>query len=199
MPSYPKPINQLIESLTFLPGIGPKTAERLAFHIVTMEGNKIGNLIGALENAKDNIFSCSICNNLTDQDPCNICSDDARNSEFICVVQDPKDIVALEKVQDFKGKYHVLQGVISPMEGIGPDELNIKQLINRIKDEDIKELVVATDPTVEGEATAMYLTKLVKPLGVKITRLGSGLPMGGDLEYADEMTLQQAFEGRKEL
>ncbi|OWZ83628.1 recombination mediator RecR [Natranaerobius trueperi] len=199
MSSYPKPINQLIESLSYLPGIGPKTAERLAFYIITMSGNKVDHLITALQNAKNKVFNCSVCNNLTDRDPCLICQDERRESGLICVVQDPKDVIAIEKVRDFQGRYHVLQGVISPMEGIGPDDLNMKELLERINSENIKEILIATDPTVEGEATAMYLTKLVKPMGVKVTRLAYGLPMGGDLEYADEMTLQQAFEGRKEM
>lgn len=199
MSAYPKPVSQLIETLTYLPGIGPKTAERLAFFIISMPNNKINHIMSALKNARDNVFTCGTCNNITDRDPCSICSDSARNQQMVCVVQDARDVVAIEKVQGYNGKYHVLQGTISPMDGVGPEELNIKQLINRINEEDIEELVVATDPTVEGEATAMYLNKLVKPMGVKITRLAYGLPMGGDLEYADEMTLQQAFEGRKEL
>ena len=199
MPSYPKPVNQLIETLTYLPGIGPKTAERLAFYIISMPENKLNHIMKALKDAKENVFACSICNNITDADPCHICRDDRRNQHIVCVVEDPRDVVAIEKVQDFNGKYHVLQGTISPMDGVGPDDIKIKQLIQRIREEGITELVVATDPTVEGEATAMYLNKLVKPLDVKVTRLAYGLPMGGDLEYADEMTLQQAFEGRKEL
>ncbi|ACB83616.1 recombination mediator RecR [Natranaerobius thermophilus] len=199
MSNYPKPINRLIEALSYLPGIGPKTAERLAFHIVSMDETKVNHLITALQDSRDKVFECSTCNNLTDKDPCTICQDESRDSNLICVVQDARDVTAIEKVQDFQGKYHVLQGVISPMEGIGPDDLNLKALMDRIQGEGITELVVATDPTVEGEATAMYLNKLVKPLGVRVTRLAYGLPMGGDLEYADEMTLQQAFEGRKEL
>ncbi len=199
MARYPKPIMRLMEALSYLPGIGPKTAERLAFHIVTMPKYKLDNIIKALQVVGQDIFNCSTCNNLTDVDPCIICQDSSREPQLICVVQDPKDIVALDRLQNFKGKYHVLQGVISPMEGVGPDELGLEDLVARVQKEGVTELVVATDPTVEGEATAMYLTKLIKPLGVKITRLAYGLPMGGDLEYADEMTLQQAFEGRKEL
>jgi len=199
MARYPKPIMRLMEALSYLPGIGPKTAERLAFHIVTMPKYKLDNIIKALQVVGQDIFHCSTCNNLTDVDPCIICQDNSREPQLICVVQDPKDIVALDRLQNFKGKYHVLQGVISPMEGVGPDELGLEDLVDRVQKEGVTELVVATDPTVEGEATAMYLTKLIKPLGVKITRLAYGLPMGGDLEYADEMTLQQAFEGRKEL
>ena len=199
MSGFPKPVNRLIESLSYLPGIGPKTAERLAFHIISMDESKVNHLITALRDSQEKVFECSICNNMTDQDPCNICRDESRDNSLICVVQDAKDVAAIEKVQEFQGKYHVLQGVISPMEGVTPDDLNLKGLVERIREQGITELVVATDPTVEGEATAMYLNKLVNPLGVKVTRLAYGLPMGGDLEYADEMTLQQAFEGRKEL
>ncbi len=199
MVDYPRPIKELIEALSTLPGIGPKSAERLAFHVIKMPRKNILNLSNSLLDIKDSIFSCSICNNLTDQEPCNICRDDNRDQKIICVVQQAKDVVAMEKIGEYRGTYHVLQGAISPMDGVGPEELKITRLFERIKKQEVIELILATSPTVEGEATAMYLSKAIKSLNVNVTRLAYGLPMGGDLEYVDEMTLSKALEGRKEF
>lgn len=153
----------------------------------------------ALANAKRELTHCSVCGNITDTDPCNICQDDSRDRSLICVVQDPKDVIAMEKMKEFNGKYHVLHGAISPMDGIGPEDINVPSLLNRLKDEEVQELILATNPNVEGEATAMYISRLVKPSGIKTTRIAHGLPMGGDLEYADEVTLSKALEGRREV
>ena len=199
MVDYPRPIKRLIEAFSTLPGIGPKSAERLAFHIISMPRKNVLNLSQSLLDVKDNIFHCSVCNNLTDVDPCYVCRDERRDKKLICVVQQAKDLIALEKIGDYKGNYHVLHGAISPMDGVGPEELKIKKLIDRIKEEEVKEIILATNPTVEGEATAMYISKAAKPLNIRVTRLAYGLPMGGDLEYADEMTLSKALEGRKDF
>ncbi|UMZ75220.1 recombination mediator RecR [Natranaerofaba carboxydovora] len=199
MVDYPQPIKRLIEAFSTLPGIGPKSAERLAFHIISMPRKNVLNLSQSLLNVKDNIFHCSVCNNLTDVDPCYICRDERRDKKLICVVQQAKDLIALEKIGDYKGSYHVLHGAISPMDGVGPEELNINKLIDRIKEGEVEEIILATNPTVEGEATAMYISKAANPLNIRVTRLAYGLPMGGDLEYADEMTLSKALEGRKDF
>lgn len=196
---YAEPIAKLIEELGKLPGIGPKTAQRLAFHILNTEAGEARELAKAIINAREKVRYCSVCSNLTDTDPCFVCQDESRNRSLICVVEEPKDVVAIERTREYKGLYHVLQGAISPMEGIGPDQLKIKELLPRLQDGKVAEIIVATNPNVEGEATAMYLARLIKPLGIKITRIAHGLPVGGDLEYADEVTLSRAFEGRREL
>ncbi|SNZ02140.1 DNA replication and repair protein RecR [Terribacillus aidingensis] len=196
---YPEPISKLIDSFTKLPGIGPKTAVRLAFHVLSMKEDDVMDFAKALVNAKRELTHCSICGHITDQDPCSICQDESRDGTLICVVQDPKDVIAMEKMREFNGKYHVLHGAISPMDGIGPEDINVPSLLNRLKDEEVEELILATNPNIEGEATAMYISKLVRPSGIRTTRIAHGLPMGGDLEYADEVTLSKAMEGRREL
>lgn len=182
-----------------LPGIGPKTASRLAFFVLTMKEETVLEFAKALINAKRDLTYCSICGHITDKDPCYICEDSHRDKTTICVVQDPKDVIAMEKMKEYSGLYHVLHGSISPMEGIGPEDINIPSLLNRLKDETVKELILATNPNIEGEATAMYISRLVKPSGIKVTRIAHGLPVGGDLEYADEVTLSKALEGRREI
>lgn len=182
-----------------LPGIGPKTAQRLAFYVLTMEEDDVLDLAKALVRAKRDLNTCSVCGNITDQDPCYICSDSHRDRSVICVVQDTKDLMAMERTREFTGLYHVLHGAISPIEGIGPEELKIPELLKRLEDERVQELILATNPNIEGEATAMYLARLIKPFGLKVTRIAHGLPVGGDLEYADEVTLTKALEGRREV
>ena len=199
MRQYPKPLAKLIGELAKLPGIGYKTAQRLAFHILSLEDHEAGELALAITDAKREMKYCSVCGNLTDQDPCVICSDPSRNTDVICVVESPKDVAAMERIREFDGLYHVLHGVISPMDGIGPDDINLKSLITRLQQNDVKELIIATNPNIEGEATAMYIARLIKPAGIKVTRIAHGLPVGGDLEYADEVTLLKAMEGRREL
>lgn len=196
---YPEPISKLVDSFTKLPGIGPKTAVRLAFFVINMDDDDVMNFANALVDAKRKLTHCKICGHITDQDPCAICQDTSRDSSVICVVQDPKDVIAMEKMKEFNGRYHVLHGSISPMEGVGPEDINVPDLINRLKEEAVEELIIATNPNVEGEATAMYISRLVKPSGIKISRIAHGLPVGGDLEYADEVTLSKALEGRKDL
>jgi len=196
---YPEPIAKLIESFSRLPGIGPKTAARLAFHVLRMKEEDTIDFAKALVSVKRNLTYCSICCNITDTDPCRICSDKTRDPSVICVVQEPKDLVAMERTREFGGYYHVLHGAISPMDGVGPDDIRIKELVQRLSDERVQELILATNANIEGEATAMYLSRLVKPFGIKVTRIAHGLPVGGDLEYADEVTLSKALEGRREL
>ncbi|WP_054025910.1 recombination mediator RecR [Bacillus sp. FJAT-28004] len=196
---YPEPIAKLIDAFTRLPGIGPKTAARLAFHVLRMKEDDVIDFAKALVSVKRNLFYCSVCCNITDTDPCRICQDKSRDHSVICVVQDSKDLVAIERMKDFQGHYHVLQGAISPMEGIGPDEIRIAELLRRLSDERVQELILATNPNIEGEATAMYLSRLIKPFGIRVTRIAHGLPVGGDLEYADEVTLSKALEGRREI
>lgn len=196
---YPEPLAKLIDSFSRLPGIGPKTAGRLAFHVLRMKEDDVMEFAKALVNVKRNLHYCSICCNITDTDPCRICQDKGRDASVICVVQEPKDLVAMERTKEFNGYYHVLHGAISPMEGIGPDEIRIADLLKRLSDERVQELILATNPNIEGEATAMYLSRLVRPFGLKVTRIAHGLPVGGDLEYADEVTLTKALEGRREL
>ena len=196
---YPEPIAKLIDGFTKLPGIGPKTATRLAFFVLKMKEDDVVDLAKALVNAKRKLLFCSQCQNITDVDPCYICSDKSRDAACICVVQEPKDFIALERTKEFRGTYHVLHGAISPMEGIGPDDIRLPELLNRLKDERVQELILATNPNLEGEATAMYISRLVKPFGIRVTRIAHGLPVGGDLEYADEVTLTKALEGRREL
>ncbi|GIP36705.1 recombination mediator RecR [Paenibacillus sp. J2TS4] len=196
---YPEPLAKLIDSFSKLPGIGPKTASRLAFYILQMKEEDAIDFAKALVNVKRNLHYCSVCCNITDVDPCRICQDKSRDFSIICVVQEPKDLVAMERTREFNGYYHVLHGAISPMEGIGPDEIHIAELVKRLSDERVQEMILATNPNIEGEATAMYLSRLVKPFGIRVTRIAHGLPVGGDLEYADEVTLTKALEGRREL
>jgi recombination protein RecR len=199
MQVYTGPITRLIEEFSKLPGVGRKTAQRLAFHVINMNTNDVEALSKAIIEAKREIRYCSICCNITDTDPCSMCSNKNRDSSVICVVEDPRDVAAMERTREFRGKYHVLNGVISPMDGIGPDMIKIKELIVRLGNEDVKEIIMATNPTIEGEATAMYIARLVKPMGIKVTRIAHGLPVGGDLEYADEVTISKALEGRREI
>jgi recombination protein RecR len=196
---YPEPISRLIDAFSRLPGVGPKTAGRLAFHVLRMKEDDVLDFAKALVNVKRNLHYCSTCCNITDIDPCRICQDKNRDPATICVVQEPKDLVAMERTKEFQGYYHVLHGAISPMDGIGPDQIHIPELLKRLSDDRVQELILATNPNVEGEATAMYLSRLVKNFGLKVTRIAHGLPVGGDLEYADEVTLTKALEGRREL
>lgn len=199
MSFYAAPIAKLIDELSKLPGVGNKTAQRLAFYILNMSSEEVEQLSNSITNAKRNIKNCKICYNITDSDICSICANAKRDSSMICVVEDPKDVVAMEKTREYKGLYHVLNGAISPMEGIGPEEIRIKELLRRVADNEIKEIILATNPNIEGEATAMYISRLLKPVGIKVTRIAHGVPVGGDLEYADEVTLMKALEGRREI
>lgn len=192
------PLEVLVEKFESLPGIGHKTAQRLAYHILDMSQAEAQAFAEAITEAHEKIHYCSVCCNLTDGDLCPVCRSDTRDGSLICVVEEPKDVFALERAGEFPGRYHVLHGAISPLSGIGPDQLKIKELLARIGPE-VREVIMATNPTVEGEATAMYISRLLKPLGVRVTRLAYGIPVGGDLEYADEVTLQRALEGRREL
>ncbi len=196
---YAPPVARLIEEFEKLPGIGHKTAQRLAFHVLDLPVEKTEALAEAIRDAKLKTHYCSICSNLTETDPCNICNSAKRDHGVICVVEDPRDVVAMERIREFNGIYHVLHGVISPMEGIGPEDIKIKELLQRIREGDIREVILATNPDVEGEATAMYISKLLKPIGIRTTRIAHGIPVGGDLEYADEVTLAKALEGRREI
>lgn len=182
-----------------LPGIGTKTAQRLSFYILSLEDKEAEQLASAILTAKKEMKYCSVCGNLTDEDPCAICNDKSRKADTICVVESPKDVMAMERIREYNGLYHVLHGVISPMEGIGPEDINLMSLLKRLQANDIKELIIATNPNIEGEATAMYIARLVKPSGIKVSRIAHGIPVGGDLEYADEVTLLKAMEGRREL
>lgn len=196
---YPEPITKLIDSFMKLPGIGPKSAARLAFYVLDMKEDDVLDFAKALVDAKRNLSFCSVCGHITDKDPCYICADTSRDRRVICVVQESKDVIAMEKMRDFHGLYHVLHGTISPMDGIGPEDINIPDLLKRLQDDTIEEVILATNPNVEGEATAMYISRLLKPSGIKVTRIAHGLPVGGDLEYADEVTLSKAMEGRREV
>lgn len=196
---YAAPIAKLIEAFAKLPGIGNKTAQRLAFYLLNIPDKEAEELAYAIINAKKSVRYCDVCCNITDKDKCNICSDTKRDESIICVVEDPRDVVAMERTREFKGLYHVLHGAISPMDDIGPDDIRIKELLNRIRKGNVVEIILATNPNIEGEATAMYISKLIKPLGVKATRIAHGVPVGGDLEYADEVTLMKALEGRREI
>lgn len=193
------PLARLIEALSQLPTIGPKTAQRLAYHILRLPPQDAESLAQAILEARRGMRYCSRCWNFTDVDPCAICSNPQRSSAVICVVEDPRDVVALERTREVKGKYHVLHGAISPLDGIGPDDLKINALLARVRTEEVKEVIVATNPRAEGEATALYLAKVLKPLGVRVTRIAHGVPVGSDLEYADEVTLARALEGRRDL
>ena len=199
MDNYALPVQRLIEEFEKLPGIGRKTAQRLAFHVLNLPEEKVRNFANALVEAKAKIISCSICGNLTDTDPCRICSSTKRDHGIICVVQSPRDVVAMERVREYKGVYHVLNGLISPLDGTGPDDINIKSLIKRVAHNKVSEVILATNPNVEGEATAIYISKILKPMGVKTTRIAQGISVGGDLEYADEITLYKSLEGRREI
>lgn len=196
--AYIAPLAKLIEQFAKMPGIGSKTAARLAFFVLNLSSGEVLELSKTIKEAKENVKFCSVCKNLTDVDPCFTCCDDKRDKSIICVVESARDVIAIEKTKEFKGVYHVLGGVISPMDNIGPEQLYIKELLARISNE-VKEVIVATNPTVEGEATAIYIARLMNPFGVKTTRIAYGIPMGADLEYADEITLGKALEGRKEI
>ena len=196
---YPEPIAKLIESFMKLPGIGQKTAARLAFFCLDMDEEAVLAFADALIRSKRDLHQCAIFGNITETDPCNICSDTTRDASIILVVENPRDVMSMEKIREYHGRYHVLNGVLSPMEGTGPEDLNIASLIKRLQDETVKEIIIATNATAEGEATAMYLSRLIKPAGIKVTRLAYGLAVGSDIEYADEMTLFRAIDGRREL
>ncbi len=193
------PLAKLSEHFERLPGIGAKTAQRLAYHVLKMPKQQAEEFASAIIEAHQKIHYCKSCYNLADGDVCPICKNDKRDNSIICVVEDPRDVIAFEKTQEFNAKYHVLHGVISPLNGVGPDQIYIKELLSRLQDDTVKEVIMATNPTVEGEATAIYISKLLKPLGVKVTRIAYGIPVGGDLEYTDEVTLARALDGRSEL
>ena len=196
--SLPDSLIRLIEELQRLPGIGPKGAQRLAFHILRTPREQTDRLAAALRDVKERVTYCSVCNNITDADPCAFCSNDARNHSIICVVEEPQNVTAVERSREFRGVYHVLMGALSPLQGVGPDDLKIKGLLSRVGN-GVTEIILATNPNVEGEATAIYLARLLKPLGVKVTRIAMGVPVGSDLEYADEVTMHKALEGRREV
>jgi recombination protein RecR len=196
---YEGAVQDLIDELGRLPGVGPKSAQRIAFHLLSADPVDVRRLVSALTEVKDKVRFCAICGNVSEQDECRVCRDPRRDLSIICVVEEPKDVVAIERTREFRGRYHVLGGAISPIEGIGPDDLRIRELMVRLADDVVTELIIATDPNLEGEATATYLARLIKPMGLKVTRLASGLPVGGDLEYADEVTRGRAFEGRRLL
>ncbi len=196
---YAEPLARLIEELSKMPTVGPKTAQRLAFYILRASPEDAARLAQAILDAKAQIHYCSVCFHITDVDPCVICTNPSRNRTLLCVVEDPRDVLAMERTREYRGLYHVLHGAISPLDGIGPDDLKIAELLSRVKTGEVSEVIVATNPRVEGEATAIYLAKILKPLGIKVTRIAHGLPVGGDLEYADEVTLAKALEGRREM
>jgi recombination protein RecR len=196
---YEGVVQDLIDELGRLPGVGPKSAQRIAFHILAADPIDVQRLADALREVKEKVRFCTICGNVAEEDQCRICRDPRRDLTILCVVEEPKDVVAIEKTREFKGRYHVLGGAISPIEGIGPDDLRIRELMSRLSDTSITEVILATDPNLEGEATATYLARLISPLEVAVSRLASGLPVGGDLEYADEVTLGRAFEGRRRV
>jgi recombination protein RecR len=199
MYNFPKPIAKLIDEFSRLPGIGTKSAQRLAFYVMNNDESYAIRLSEAILEAKRKIKYCSICFNITEDDPCSICSDVKRDTKTICVVESPKDIIAMEKTREYKGLYHVLHGAISPLDGIGPEDIKLKELILRLQNSDVEEVILATNPNIEGEATSMYISKLVSPSGILVTRLAHGIPVGGDIEYADEVTLTKALEGRRKL
>jgi recombination protein RecR len=199
MSEYAAPLARLIDELKHLPGIGQKSAQRIAFHLERAPREDVQRLAEAILDAKDKIRLCSVCNNLTEADPCEYCSDPRRDPELLCVVETPYNVISVEKAHEFRGRYHVLHGALSPLQGIGPEQLKLKNLIDRLKDGTVREMIVATSPTVEGEATAVYLAKLIKPLGVKVSRIAMGIPVGSDLEFADEVTMLRALEGRREM
>ena len=197
--SGPDPLARLIEQLQRLPGIGAKSAQRLAYHILKTPREDVEHLADAMREVKDRVTYCSVCSNITDVDPCFYCTSDTRDAHVICVVEEPENVSGIEKTRDFRGVYHVLMGALSPLHGVGPDDLKIKGLLQRVAEGGVEEVILATNPNVEGEATAIYLAKLLKPLGVRVTRIAMGVPVGSDLEYADEFTMHKAIEGRREL
>ena len=199
IPAVAPPLARLIRELNKLPGVGPKSAQRLAYHVMRLPDEESSALAEAILGVKETIILCSVCQNLTDTDPCAICTDARRDTSEVCVVEEPLDVLVLERSHCYRGLYHVLHGVISPMNGVGPDDLKLKELIPRLSDGTVKEVIIATNPTVEGEATAMYIRRHIAPLGLMVTNLARGLPVGGDLQYADEVTLSRAFQGRREL
>jgi recombination protein RecR len=199
MKDFAEPLARLIDELKHLPGIGQKSAQRIAFHLERAPREDVERLATALLDAKDKLRLCSLCNNLTEQDPCEYCTDPRREQDVICVVETPYNVVGIEKTREFHGLYHVLHGALSPLQGIGPDQLKLKNLFERLKSGKVKELIVATNPNVEGEATAIYLSKLIRPLGIKVTRIAMGIPVGSELEFADEVTMLKALEGRREI
>jgi recombination protein RecR len=196
---YEGAVQDLIDELGRLPGVGPKSAQRIAFHLLAAESADVERLATTLIRVKNEVKFCTVCGNVAEADVCRICNDPRRDPSVICVVEEPKDVVAIERTREFRGRYHVLGGAISPIDGIGPDELRIRELLTRLRDDVVTELILATDPNLEGEATATYLARLVNPMGLTVTRLASGLPVGGDLEYADEVTLGRAFSGRRKI
>jgi len=196
---YEGPVQDLIDELGRLPGIGPKSAQRIAFHVLQSDPADVRRLVAALAEVVDKVRFCVTCGNVSEDEQCRICRDPRRDPAVLCVVEEPKDVVAVEKTREFRGRYHILGGAISPIEGVGPDDLRVKELVTRLASGEVTEIILATDPNLEGEATATYLARLLKPMGLRVTRLASGLPVGGDLEYADELTLGRAFEGRRLL
>jgi recombination protein RecR len=196
---YPEPVARLIDALQRLPGIGPKTAQRLTFFLLKRPADEVRELSEALVAVKDRIVYCKTCFNVTDQDPCRICADPARDGRLLCVVEEPNDLLAMERTGEFRGRYHVLLGALSPLDGIGPEDLKVRELLARLDAGGTQEVILATNPNVEGEATALYLARLLRPLGIRVTRIARGLPVGGDLEYADQVTLSKALEGRREI
>ena len=199
MAGFSSSFERLLLELEKMPGVGRKTAQRMAFHLLRLPETEVEALATAMRDVKKNIRSCSCCYSITEQDPCAICSDDRRDAGVICVVEQPSDVLAFERTGAFRGRYHVLQGVVSPLEGISPEDLRIRELLGRLKDGEVKEVIIGTNPDLEGEATALYVSRLIRPLGVKVSRIARGIPIGGDLEYADQGTLTQALEGRKEI
>jgi recombination protein RecR len=197
--SHPEPLARLIEHLQRLPGIGAKSAQRLAYHILRNPREAADQLCVAVQDVKEKVTYCSTCNNITDVDPCAYCTDDRRERHLICVVEEPQNVAAIEKTREFRGVYHVLMGALSPLQGVGPDDLKIRGLLSRVGEGGVNEVVLATNPNVEGEATALYLARLLKPLGVRVTRIATGIPVGSDIEYADEITMSKAMEGRREF
>jgi recombination protein RecR len=197
--AHPPAVARLIEALQRLPGIGPKTAQRLTFHLLKQPAAAVRDLADALVDMTARVVHCSRCFNVTDEDPCRICADPRRDGSLLCVVEEPNDLVAMERTGDYRGRYHVLLGALSPLDGIGPDELKVRELLARVETDAVREVILATNPNVEGDATAIYLAKLLRPLGLRVTRIARGLPVGGDLEYADEVTLARALEGRREM
>jgi recombination protein RecR len=197
--AHPPAVARLIEALERLPGIGPKTAQRLAFHVLKQPAAAVQELADALVDVKAQVVHCSTCFNVTDADPCRICADPGRDPGLLCVVEEPSDLMAMERTGEYRGRYHVLLGALSPLDGIGPDDLKVRELLARVEANHVREVILATNPNVEGDATALYLSKLLRPLGLRVTRIARGLPVGGDLEYADEVTLSRALEGRREM
>lgn len=199
MKDYPEPVSRLIAELKRLPGIGPKSAQRVAFHLLRSNPQESQALAQAIRDVKDKITTCRICNNVTDVDPCGFCTRPDRTSSQLCVVEEPANVVAIERAHEFKGRYHVLMGALSPLQGVGPEQLKIESLLARLRSGEIEEVILATNPNVEGEATAIYLAKLIKPLGIRVTRIAMGIPVGSELDYADEVTIMKALEGRRDF